>query len=335
MAKKVKTVNLGLVAAIRESSTEIDNKKILWRDSVSNQMKYFDYVDNQWKPLGSGGGGGGGEYIFNSSDTITSTLLGVTVTNNLKIDTQAVNNILQSTSSGVKAVENITDIPTFSYNSATGVMSVSHKNETGAIKTLTSDTIITGSERVEIAHSNRAALDLVAGDNKGDETQASILAKLGGTPIYTTAYNVANGVPQLDGNGLIPVSKLQDVDTRKYTSPLITNVAGTNTLTIDFAGYNEAWVTGTSDGFVQSNQSTFTIETLNTQNAKSIKLFLRVIVASSTITFPTIFHPFDTDSTENIYKSSTNTLVFKTGYYEIGMDFATNKWILKAIKVAQ
>ncbi len=139
----------------------------------------------------------------------------------------------------------------------------------------------------------------------------------------------------LDSNGLIPVSKLQDVDTRKYTSPLIADVLGTNTLTVDFSGYNEAWVTGTSDGFVWCNVPTFTIETVGTQNAKSIKLFLRVIVGLTTITFPTIFHPFDTDPTESIYKVGVNTLAFKAGYYEIGMDYAVNKWILKSMKVAQ
>lgn len=336
MAKKLKTVNLGLVTAIKESSAEIDNKKIIWRDSASNQLKVYDYANNEWKPLGSSEGGGGGtEYVFNSSNTVTSTLVGSTVTNNLKIDSAAPNNILQATAAGVKVIENITALPTFSYDVLTGIVTVAHKDETGAITTLTTAPIILGTERSAIAHSNRVALDLVEGTNKGDETQTTILTKLGGTPIYTTAYNVANGVPMLDTNGLIPVSKLQDVDTRKYTSPLISDVLGVNTLTVDFSGYNEAWVTGTSEGFVLCNVPTFTIETVGTQNAKSIKLFLRVNVGLTTITFPTIFHPFDTDPTENIYKVSTNTLAFKSGYYEIGMDYAVNKWILKSMKVAQ
>ena len=336
MAKKLKTVNLGLVTAIKESSAEIDNKKIIWRDSVSNQLKVYDYANSEWVILGTPDGGGGGtEYVFNSSNTVTSTLVGSTVTNNLKIDSAAPNNILQATAAGVKVIENITALPTFSYDSLTGIVTVAHKDETGAITTLTTTPIILGTERSDINHTNRAALDSVSGLNTGNETYVSITNTLGGTPILTSSYGFPNGTLQLDSNGYIPNMKLQNVNTRKYTSPLIADVLGTNTLTVDFSGYNEAWVTGTSDGFVLCNVPTFTIETVGTQNAKSIKLFLRVIVGVTTITFPTIFHPFDTDPTESIYKVGVNTLAFKSGYYEIGMDYAVNKWILKSMKVAQ
>lgn len=332
------TKNLGKVRAVIYKETSPSPDTAIWYNTLTHQKFTYNVSTSQWEVLGSGGGGGGTAYEFVATDSIIPAFID---SDSVKFDirrpeTPNARDIISiTTEGGLQALEHITSVTQFSYNSTTGVLSLQYIDEAGITNSFNTTAIITSVERAGINHTNRAALDSVSGINTGNETYVSITNTLGGTPIFTSSYGLPNGTLQLDSNGYIPNMKLQNVNTRKYSTPVVTLINDVNTLQIDFSGYNEAWAVGTSNGFVISSVSTLTIETLNTTNAKSIKLFLNVTSATCTITFPTIFHPFDTDSTENIYKNIANTLVFKTGYYEIGMDFATNKWILKAIKVAQ
>lgn len=332
------TKNLGKVRAVIYKETAPSPDTAIWYNTLTHQKFTYNVSTGQWEVLGSGEGGGGTAYEFVATDSITPSFID---SDSVKFDlrrpeTPNVRDIISiTTEGGVQALEHISAVTQFNYNSSTGVLSLQYIDEAGITNSFNTTAIITSVERAAISHTNRAALDMVSGVNTGNETYVSITNTLGGTPIFTSSYGLPNGTLQLDSNGYIPNMKLQNVNTRKYSNPTITLVDTTNTLPIDFGGYNEAWVIGVSDGFVQCAVSTLTIETSNSTNAKSIKLFLRVTAQTTTITFPTIFHPFDTDNTENIYKNIINTLVFKTGYYEIGMDYAYNKWILKATKVAQ
>lgn len=150
----------------------------------------------------------------------------------------------------------------------------------------------------------------------------------------STAYRLKTGITNGDWVVADPPAKTWC----DYYEPsvAITAPGGVNTLAIDCGNANIVWATNAS-GFLQVGISTLYISLSSSGNARSLKLFIRVTVTSTMITFPPIYHTFDTDSTESIYKNATDVIVFKTGFYEIGMDKPAGGtlWSMKATKVAQ
>jgi hypothetical protein len=72
----------------------------------------------------------------------------------------------------------------------------------------TTKKFISSEEKLLIQHENREALNLVSGNNTGDETNESIIEKIGFTPEDISKKNQANGYAPLDAGGKVPIQNL-------------------------------------------------------------------------------------------------------------------------------
>jgi hypothetical protein len=129
-------------------------------------------------------------------------------------------------------------------------------------------------------HENKTALDNTSGTNTGDETNATIISKIGYTPENTLNKGVNNGYCALDSGGKVPLQNLPSTllkyigtwnastNTPALTSPDLTKTSWVYEVTTAGTRFGEDWKSGdwliyNADGVAEKSDNSDDVVSVN------------------------------------------------------------------------